>query len=84
MKFQKNMLAVLAAVLTPCLVTPLPAAAEVTKAQIAAARTPAEHEAIAKAYEADAVAADAKEHEATAECQLDTHARLLHILRRNS
>lgn len=68
MNVQTNMLAALAAVLTLCLVTPLPAAADVTEAQIAAARTPAEHEAIAKAYEADAVAADAKaqEHETMA------------------
>ena len=68
MKFQKNMPAALAAVLALCLVTPLPAAADMTEAQIAAARTPAEHEAIAKAYEADAAAADAKakEHEAMA------------------
>ena len=68
MKFQKNMPAALAAVLALCLVTPLPAAADMTEAQIAAARTPAEHEAIAKAYEADAATADAKakEHEAMA------------------
>jgi len=40
--------------------------AEVTPAQIIAAHSPAEHEAIAKQYEAEAVAAEAqaKEHEA--------------------
>jgi hypothetical protein len=68
MKLQSNSLAALAAVLALGFVTPLPAAAEVTEAQITAARTPADHEAIAKAYEADAVTADAKakEHEAMA------------------
>ena len=68
MKLQSNSLAALAAVLALCLATPLPAAAEVTEAQIAAARTPADHEAIATAYEADAATADAKakEHEAMA------------------
>jgi len=68
MKLQNNSLAALAAVLTLGLATPLPAAAEVTEAQIAAARTPADHESIAKAYEADAATADAKakEHEAMA------------------
>jgi hypothetical protein len=68
MKLQKNSLAALAAVVALCLATPLPAAAEVTEAQIAAARTPADHEAIAKAFEEDAATADAKakEHEAMA------------------
>ena len=68
MKLHSNSLAALAAVLALGLATPLPAAAEVTEAQIAAAKTPADHEAIAKAYEADAATADAKakEHEAMA------------------
>jgi hypothetical protein len=68
MKLQSNALAALAAVLVLGLATPFPAAAEVTEAQIAAARTPADHEAIAKAYEADAATADAKakQHEAMA------------------
>lgn len=68
MKLQSSSLAALAAVLALGLAAPLPAAAEVAEAQIAAARTPADHEAIAKAYEAEAAAADAKarEHEAMA------------------
>lgn len=68
MKSQKNLLAAAAAVLALCLASPLPAAADVTEAQIAAARTPADHEAIAKAYDADAASAEAKarEHEAMA------------------
>jgi hypothetical protein len=74
MKLQGNSLAALAAVLAFGLATPLPAAAEVTEAQITAARTPADHEAIAKAYEADAVTADAKakEHEAMARAYRST------------
>ena len=68
MKLHSNSLAALAAVLALGLAAPLPVAAEVTEVQIAAARTPADHELIAKAYEADAAAADAKakEHEAMA------------------
>lgn len=68
MKLQSNWFAALAAVLALGLVTPLAAAAEVTEAQIAAARTVADHEAIAKAYEANAATADvkAREHEAMA------------------
>ena len=41
MKLQSNSLAALAAVVALCLASPLPAAAEVTEAQIAAATTPA-------------------------------------------
>ena len=65
MNTRRNILAALAAILTLGLATPIPASADVTDAQIAAAKTPAEHEAIAKAYDADAAAADAKakEHE---------------------
>ncbi len=46
----------------------LPAVADVTEAQIAAAKTPADHEAIAKSYDADAAAAqaEASKHEAMA------------------
>lgn len=68
MKSHQNLLAAFAAVLTLCLASPLPAAADVTEAQITAARTPADHEAIAKAYDADAASAEAKarEHEAMA------------------
>jgi hypothetical protein len=60
MKLHNNSLAAFAATLAFCLASPLPAAAEVTEAQIAAAKTPADHEAIAKLYEADAVTAEAK------------------------
>ena len=58
MKLQKNSLAAFAAVVALCLASPLPAAAT----------TPADHEAIAKAFEEDAATADAKakEHEAMA------------------
>ena len=68
MKSQKNLFAAAAAVLALCLASPLPAAADVTEAQIAAARTPADHEAIAKVYDADAASAEAKagEHKAMA------------------
>lgn len=68
MKLPSNSLAAIAAAFALCLSTPLPAAAEVTEAQIAAAETPADHEAIAKSYEADAVTAEAKakEHESMA------------------
>jgi hypothetical protein len=68
MKLHSNSLAALAAVLAFGLASPLPAAADVTEAQIAAARTPADHETIAQAYEADAATADAKakEHQAMA------------------
>lgn len=68
MNLHNNSLAAIAATLTFCLVSPLPAAAEVTETQIAAATTPADHEAIAKSYEADAITAEAKakEHEAMA------------------
>lgn len=68
MKLQSNSLAALAAVFALCLATPYPAAADVTEDQIAAARTPADHEAIAKAYEADAATAEATagKHEAMA------------------
>ena len=68
MKLHSNPLAAFAAVLTLFTSVPLPAVADVTEAQIAAAKTPADHEAIAKSYEADAVAAEAtaKEHQAMA------------------
>jgi len=68
MKLHNNSLAAFAATLAFCLASPLPAAAEVTETQIAAAKTTADHEAIAKAYEADAFTAEAKakEHEAMA------------------
>jgi hypothetical protein len=68
MNTQNNFLAALAAILALCLANPLPAAAEVTEAQIAAARTAADHQAIANMYEADAAVAEkkAKEHEAMA------------------
>ena len=68
MKLNTNPLAAFAAVLALFASVPLPAVADVTEAQIAAAKTPADHEAIAKAYEADAATADAKakEHEAMA------------------
>jgi len=68
MKLHNNSLAAFAATLAFCLASPLHAAAEVTETQIAAAKTTADHEAIAKAYEADAFTAEAKakEHEAMA------------------
>jgi hypothetical protein len=68
MKLHNTSLVAIAATLAFCLASPLPAAAEVTEAQIAAAKTPADHEAIAKSYEADAVTAEAKakEHETMA------------------
>ena len=68
MNASRKILTALAAALTLGLATPIPASADVTDAQIAAARTPAEHEVIAKAYDADAKAAEAKatEHEAMA------------------
>jgi hypothetical protein len=59
MKLQSNSLAAFAAALALFASIPLPAVAEVTEAQIVAARTPADHEAIAKSYDADAAAAEA-------------------------
>ena len=49
----------IAAVLALFASVPLPDVADVTEAQIAAAKTPADHEAIAKSYDADAAAAEA-------------------------
>ena len=68
MKLHSNPLAALAAVLALFASVPLPAVADVTEAQIAAAKTPADHEAIAKSYDADAAAAqaEASKHEAMA------------------
>ncbi len=59
MKLHTNPLAAFAAVLALFASVPLAAVADVTEAQIAAARTPADHEAIAKSYDADAAAAEA-------------------------
>lgn len=66
MKLHSNPLAAFAAVLALSAFVPFPAVADVTEAQIAAARTPADHEAIAKAYDADAAAAEdmASKHQA--------------------
>jgi hypothetical protein len=46
----------------------MPATADITEAQVAAAKTPADHEAIAQAYDADVASAEAKArmHEAMA------------------
>lgn len=68
MKLQSSLLAAAAAALALCIAVPNAATAEVTEAQITAARSPADHEAIAEAYEADAATADAKvkEHKAMA------------------
>lgn len=68
MNTRKHLFAAMAAALTLFLAGPAPATADVTEAQIAAAKTPADHEAIAKAYDAEAAAADAKarEHEGMA------------------
>jgi uncharacterized protein (UPF0333 family) len=68
MKLHNNSIAALAAVLAFGLATPYPAAADVTEAQVAAAKTPADHEAIAKSYEAEAATAEvtASKHEAMA------------------
>ena len=68
MKLHSNPLAALAAVLALSAFVPLPVVADVTEAQIAAAKTPADHEAIAKSYDADAAAAqaEASKHEAMA------------------
>jgi hypothetical protein len=60
MNTRNQLFAALATTLTLLLAVPGPATADVTEAQIAAAKTPADHEAIAKAYEAEAAAADAK------------------------
>ena len=68
MKLHSNPFAAFAAVLALFASIPLPAVADVTAAQIAAARTPADHETIAKSYDADAAAAEAEasKHEAMA------------------
>jgi uncharacterized low-complexity protein len=60
MNTRTNLFAAMAAALTLFLAVPGPATADVTEAQIAAAKTPADHEAIAKAYDAEAAAAEAK------------------------
>lgn len=68
MNTQRHLFAALAATLALGLAIPSFAFETVTEAQIAAAKTPADHEAIAKAYESKALAAeaDAKGHEAMA------------------
>lgn len=67
MKLNINSLAAVAAALVLFTSVPLVAVADVTAAQIAAAKTPADHEAIAQSYDADAAAAAAaSEHEAMA------------------
>lgn len=68
MKQHSNTLAAFAAVLTLFAIVPPAAVADVTEAQIASAKTPADHEAIAQSYDADAAAAqaEASKHEAMA------------------
>lgn len=65
MNTQKNLFVALAAALVLGFGVPAIATADVTEAQITAARTRADHETIAKAYESDAAAAEAsaREHE---------------------
>ena len=60
MSTRNNLFAAMAAALTLFFAVPGPAIADVTESQIAAAKTPADHEAIAKAYDAEAAAAEAK------------------------
>ena len=68
MNTRNHLLAAMATALTLFLAVPGSATADVTEAQIAAAKTPADHEAIAKAYDAEAAAAEgkAKAHEGMA------------------
>lgn len=58
MNMHKHLLAVLATVVALGLSTPTFATDVVTEEQIASARTPADHQAIAKAYEAEATVAE--------------------------
>ena len=60
MNMRNQLFAAMATALTLFLAVPGSATADVTEAQIAAAKTPADHEAIAKAYDAEAAAAEAK------------------------
>ena len=55
-----HLFAAMAAALALFLVVPTSATADVTEAQVAAAKSPADHEAIAKAYETEAAAAEAR------------------------
>ena len=68
MKIHRHLFAALAATLAMGLAIPSLASEAVTEAQIAAAKSPADHEASAKAYDSKALAAeaDAKGHEAMA------------------
>ena len=68
MNTRKHVFTALAAALALGLAVPVIAAETVTDAQIAAAKTPADHEAIAKAYDAEAATAEAtaNEHETMA------------------
>ncbi len=68
MNTRRHLFAALTAALALGIAIPGFASETVTAAQVAAAKTPAEHEAIAKAYDSKAVAAeaDAKGHEAMA------------------
>ena len=60
MNTRNQLFAAMATALTLFLAVPGSATADVTEAQIAAAKTPADHEAIAKAYDAEAASAEAK------------------------
>ena len=60
MNTRYHLFAAMAAALTLFLAVPGSATADVTETQVAAAKTPADHEAIAKAYDAEAAAAEAK------------------------
>ena len=60
MNTHNQLFAAMAVALTLLLAVPGSATADVTEAQVAAAKTPADHEAIAKAYDAEAAAAEAK------------------------
>ena len=60
MNTRNQLFAALATALTLFVAVPGSATADVTEAQVAAAKTPADHEAIAKAYDAEAATAEAK------------------------
>lgn len=60
MNTRNQLFAAMATALTLLVAVPGSATADVTEAQLAAAKTPADHEAIAKAYDADAAAAEEK------------------------
>jgi hypothetical protein len=60
MNTRNHLFAAMAATLALFLAVPDTATADVTEAQVAAAKTPADHEALASAYDKEAAAAEAK------------------------